>query len=115
MDVRRMENAEHILVDSIELHELLITRQLRAPLGLLAEIVFAAATALHVGLRAVDDLLRAVGPTDARQPRELLDVRAGELADRTPAKLEQVLGDVAVEALAADRLRDLLLRAALEL
>src|ERR1051325_3700547 len=39
----------------------------------------------------------------------------GELADRAPAELEERLGDAVVEALAADRLSNLLLRATLEL
>src|SRR5690606_25237178 len=109
------EDAEDFLVDSIQLEQLLVTRELRPPLGLLAEIVPAAATTLHVRLGAIDDLLSAFGSADARQARQLLDLRTRELRDRAPAELEQRLGHVRIEALAADRLRDLLLRAALEL
>src|SRR4029078_10363152 len=50
-----------------------------------------------------------------RKPGRLSRVRAAELADRAPAELEQRVGDRAVEPGALDRLRDLLLGAALEL
>src|SRR6185312_16233100 len=65
MDVRRVEHAEDLLVDSVELHELLIARHPGAPLGLLAEIGLApAAAAGDVRLRALDRLLRAFGAAD---------------------------------------------------
>src|SRR5580704_10745074 len=66
VNVRRVEHAEHVLVDPVELHQLLVAGHHRASLGLLAEIRVAAATATgDVRLGAFDRTTRALGTGDA--------------------------------------------------
>ncbi len=101
MDVRRVEHVEDVVVDAIELEQLLIARQTRAALGFLTRVVLTATATGDIRLRTVDDLATTLGATDRREPCELLDVGASELADRPPSELEEIFGDVLIEAFRA--------------